>query len=128
VAARRVTGDANLKKAQYPWENDPEEREPLPCAGKSETLQVTTVPVTATPACASCMVIVPVGDVDRILTFTPIPSIVIAPGVNAEELTNDVVKYVDAVVSLFNKEVESIRFREPVKFVVPDGAAYVAIL
>ena len=68
--------------------------------GRSDTLTVTLVPVTSVPACVNCTVMVPVGDAARDAILTPMPSIVMAPGVNVLDDTCEVVSAVFALSEL----------------------------
>ncbi len=90
MAVNSSTDEANLKKAQPPAKSVVVQR------GKSETLIVTSVPATdaASVELYNSTLIVPVGDAAREAMRTAIPSMVITPGVVADDATYEVVRAV----------------------------------
>jgi hypothetical protein len=102
VAPTSVTGDPNLKNTQPPSAVATGVVVPDVAVqvGRSETLMVTLVPVTNDPPWVSSTVMVPVGDAAREAIFTPMPSMVIAPGVKVLDDTCDVVSAVLALSEL----------------------------
>lgn len=124
MAAARVTAEANLKK-YHPPSISPEVH-----SATSVIFIVTSVPATLAPPVLlySSTERVPVVP---ILTdiFIPIPSIVIAPGVNVVYVVAYVVGIVVLEISLSKNEVESITAHVEADVLLPSAtAANLAIL